>query len=138
MKTSRKIWIADLILIALIGVALAQEKPVQSLAAPKSANPQPKLVPAQEKAAFSSSGSTSDLRVVGYIEKRDRTITIKAGPKGPVYSVKTAEGKVLFENVSGEQLRAQAPELHEFIKNAVAGSDGKKKIKADARITAVN
>ena len=81
--------------------------------------------------------SNSNLRTVGYIEKRDRTITIKAGPKGPVYSVKTTDGKVLFENVSAEQLRAQAPELHEFLKSAVAGTDGKNVKngrKMDARI----
>ena len=124
MNTVWKIWVADFVLIGLIAAALAQEKPAQSSSPSK-------LASAQEKSA----ATTPDLRVVGYIEKRDRTITIKAGPKGPVYSVKTAEGKVLFENVSAEQLRAQAPELHEFIKGAMAaGSGGKKREKTDARM----
>ena len=58
--------------------------------------------------------------VIGYLEKRDRVITIKSGPQGPVYSVATKDGKALFENVSAEQLRALAPEIHELIKTGVA------------------
>ena len=61
------------------------------------------------------------LTVIGYLEKRDRVITIKSGPKGVVYTVTTKGGKILFENLSAQQLRAQAPELHDFIKNGVAG-----------------
>src|SRR5690349_5445463 len=49
----------------------------------------------------------SELPVIVYLEKRGQTIVVKAGPKGPVYSVKTAEGKTLCENLSLEQLRAQ-------------------------------
>ena len=59
--------------------------------------------------------------VIGYLEKRDRMITIKASPRGPVYSVATKEGKILHENLSAEQLKAQSPELHELIKTGVAG-----------------
>jgi hypothetical protein len=69
------------------------------------------------------------LTIIGYLEKRDRVITIKSGPKGPVYSVATKGGRVLFENLSADQLRAQAPELHEFIKTGVAG---------DARVRSVS
>jgi hypothetical protein len=75
--------------------------------------------------------AAADFPVVGYIEKRDRIITIKAGPKGPVYSVKTADGKLLFDNLSQEQLSAKAPELGEFLKTAVAGTPG---AKTDARL----
>jgi hypothetical protein len=72
----------------------------------------------------------SDFPIIGYIEKRGKTITIKAGPKGPLYSVKTSEGKVLFENLSAEQLRAKAPDLQEFFKTAVANDGGS----LDARV----
>ena len=58
--------------------------------------------------------------VIGYLEKRDRVITIKAGPHGPIYCVATKEGKVLHQNLSAEQLKAQAPELHDLIKSGVA------------------
>jgi hypothetical protein len=73
----------------------------------------------------------ADLPIIGYLEKQGKVITIKSGPKGTVYSAKTTEGKVLFENISAEQMRAQAPELHEFIKNAVAANSG-----SDARVRA--
>ncbi len=49
--------------------------------------------------------------MLGYIESRDRIITLKAGPNGTIYSCKTKDGKVLFENLSPEQLRAQSPEI---------------------------
>jgi len=102
------------------GFALSQEKPGRKES----------LAPARQiSTSATNAQKTSDFRVIGYIEKRDRTITIKSGPKGTVYSVKTPEGKVLFENLSAEQLRARAPELHEFIKTAVAGGN-----KIDARI----
>ena len=69
-----------------------------------------------------TTNATADFPIIGYIEKRDRTITIKSGPKETIYSVKSADGKVLCNNVTLEQLRAQSPELHEFVKTAVAGN----------------
>jgi hypothetical protein len=75
--------------------------------------------------------AAADFPVIGYLEKQGKVITIKSGPKGTVYSAKTTEGKVLFENISAEQMRAQAPELHEFIKSAVAANSG-----GDARLRA--
>jgi hypothetical protein len=72
--------------------------------------------------------------VIGYLEKRDRVITIKAGPRCPVYSVATKEGKVLLENLSAEQLKAQAPELHELIKTGVAGDARMRSSKIDASL----
>jgi hypothetical protein len=72
-----------------------------------------------------------DYPVIGCLEKCDRTITIKAGPKGPLYSIKTSGGKALCENLSKEQLSAQAPELGEYLKTAIAGVPG---VKSDARV----
>jgi len=89
--------------------------------------------PRNQPAPNPPASSQSSYPVIGHLEKADRTITIKAGPKGSLYSVKNAEGKVLFENVSAEQLRAKAPELHELIKTGVAGkTDASMRIKADA------
>ena len=128
---SRIIWVSAIV-FALTGVAIAQDKPPK----PASRNVVPQKASAPATAVSANSVTNSGLRVIGYIEKRGRTITIKAGPKGPVYSVKNAEGKVLFENLSAEQLRVQAPELHEFIKTAVAGSNsqGKKSTITDASL----
>ncbi len=63
---------------------------------------------------------TQQLAVIGYLEKRDQTVTIKSGPKGTVYSVATKDGKILHENLSVEQLKARAPELHDLVKTGVA------------------
>ena len=92
-----------------------------------------------EKRSAEQSGkqmaSAADERyaVIGYLEKRDRVITIKSGPRGPVYSVATKEGKILHENLSAEQLKAQAPELHELIKTGVAGDARMRGSRMDAR-----
>jgi len=71
--------------------------------------------------------------LIGFVETQQRIITIKAGSKGAIYSVKTSEGKVLCENASLEQLRAKAPDLHDFIKTAVAKSPKGGKLDASVR-----
>jgi hypothetical protein len=118
--------VGAVVLIMAAGLAMSQDKASQST--------QPKLTAPHEAQAAAPAGSlkaADNLPVIGYLEKRDRTITIKAGPKGPLYSVQTADGKVLCENLSADQLRAQAPELSEFLKTAVAGAASANK--ADAR-----
>ena len=119
MKMTQAFILGGIGFIAVAGLALSQEK--------SAAESRRKLAaPHDERTAVSAAKTraAADLPVICYIEKRDRTITVKAGPKGPVYSVKTADGKVLCEDLSQEQLRAQAPELGEFLKTAVAGAPG--------------
>ena len=70
------------------------------------------------------------LTVIGYLEKRDQVITIKSGPRGPVYSVTRKNGQILFENLTAEQLQAQAPEVLDFIKTGMAG-DARVRTRAD-------
>ena len=122
MRTNLKLLFSILGVVAIVGLASSQEKPKSK-------------PPAKEPAVATATNVTAstDFPVIGYIEKNDREITIKAGPKGTLYSVRTADGKVLLENVTTEQLRAQAPELQEFIKTAVAAQPGSK---ADARVRA--
>jgi hypothetical protein len=83
-----------------------------------------KAISPSQPSANSATNKTTlpDFPIIGYIEKRDRTITIKSGPKETIYSVKSADGKVLCNNLTLEQLRAQSPDLHEFVKTAVAGN----------------
>jgi len=64
--------------------------------------------------------SATDFPVIGYLEKRNCVITIKSSPNGTIYSIATKDGKMLHENVSREQLKAQAPELYEVIKTGLA------------------
>lgn len=68
--------------------------------------------------------------VIGYLEKRNCVITIKSSPHGTIYDVATKDGKVLHENVSAEQLKAQAPEIYEVIKTGNAND-------ASLRVSAV-
>jgi len=117
-----KFWLNLLLFAALAAVAGPDAKPTDAGAAPKRSDAA-RTVAAQPAA---------DFPVIGYIEKQGRVIAIKSGPKGTIYSVKTTDGKVLYENLSAEQLRAQAPELHEFIKTAVAASGAR----GDARLRA--
>jgi hypothetical protein len=124
MRTSSVI-LAVCAMAAGAGLGLSQDKTAQT----------PKPAPAVTNAAAGPATglkAASDYPVIGYLEKRDRTITIKGGPKGALYTVKTADGKVLCENVSAEQLRAQAPEISEFLKTAVAVESA---AKADARVS---
>jgi hypothetical protein len=126
MRTTQTVLLSGVVLVAVVGFALSKDKSAPGSRRKLSA-------PRDEQAAASAATPkmATNFPVIGYIEKRGRTITIKAGPTGPVYSVKTADGKVLCENLSKEQLSAQAPELGEFLKTAVAGTPG---AKSDARL----
>jgi|ERR1041384_5256126 hypothetical protein len=58
--------------------------------------------------------------VIGFLAGRDDVITIKAGPQGPLYSVTTKDGRVLYQDLSAEQLQAKAPDIFRIIKGSVA------------------
>jgi hypothetical protein len=130
MKINPKLLFACAILAVGTVSLLSQEKTPPTTPAEQA--PSPKI----STNAATNNAATPDFPIVGHIEKRDRTITIKAGPNETIYSVKSADGKVLCNNVTLEQLRSQSPELHEFVKTAVAGniSSG---ASADARIRMV-
>ena len=129
MKAKESLLFGCMIVIALAAYALADDKPAQKRQA------QPGTSQAKRPAAaVTKAVAASEFSVIGYLEKRGQTITIKAGPKGPLYSAKTTEGKTLFENLSAEQLRAQAPELHQFLTTAVASGSGKSGVVIDASV----
>jgi hypothetical protein len=130
MRNCQTLLVSGIILVAVAGLALSQDKaPPQStsikLTSPHEIQP---TAPAKVLKA------TPDYPVICHLEQRDRTITVKSGPKGPLYCVKTSSGKVLYENVSLEHLSAQAPAIGEFLKTSLAGAPG---AKADARIRPV-
>ena len=62
--------------------------------------------------------------VIGHLVHRDRIITVKSGGQGAVYSVHNKDGKMLFENLSAEQLKTKSPEIHDFIESSKAGYAG--------------
>src|SRR6266550_1239221 len=125
MNAKRLLLFGCMSLVALAVCALADDKPAQKK--------QAQLGTAHAKrSAVAVTTPAPDSPVICYLEKRGQTITIKAGPKGPVYSAKTTEGKTLFENLSVEELRAQAPEIHKLIRTAVAGDSGRPSVVIDA------
>ena len=133
MRTKQMLVVGAAALVTAAGLALSQDELFPQGSRPKLATPHETQAPAPGKAVKAA----ADYPVICYLEQRDRTITVKAGPKGPVYSVKSADGKVLYDNLSLEQLSAQAPNLGEFLKTAVAGAPGAKtdsrlRIKIDA------
>jgi hypothetical protein len=130
MKLNLKLFLACATLAVGTALLRSQERTLPSPPTKQATFPKP-----------SSNGNTnnaavSDFPIIGYIEKQDRTITIKSGPKETIYSVKSTDGKLLCNNLTLDQLRAQSPGLHEFVKTAVAGniSNGSS---ADARVRIV-
>ena len=112
-------------------ICLAKDK-ILLKATPKSA---PIVAPATETSAAKKSPEVNRLPVIGHLETRDKIVTIQSGPNGLLYLVKTKDGKVLHESLSEEQLKAQAPEIHELIKTSVAGTSGKDGVYMDGRVT---
>ena len=74
-------------------------------------------------AAYGTDQSADDMPVIGHLEKRGQVITIYAGEKGPLYTVKTKEGKIIAEKIDDTQLQARLPDLYRDLKSAVAGND---------------
>ena len=133
MRMNQALFVGGVVLVAAAGLALSQDKAPSQGASPKLTTPHE----AQPSAAAKVAKGSADYPVICYLERRDHTITVKAGPKGPVYCVKAASGKVLYDIVSLEQLSAQAPALGEFLKSSMAGATGAKayarvRIKIDA------
>ena len=128
MRTNLTLFLSGFVLVAVAGFGLSQDKSPAQSTRPKLTTPHETQTPVPAKRVKAS----ADYPVICYLEQRDRTITVKAGRKGPVYSVKTADGKVLYDNLPIEQLSAQAPKLGEFLKTAVAGVGV---TKADARVS---
>ena len=61
--------------------------------------------------------------VIGHLERRDKIITITKGPKGPLYTVKTKDGKIIAKKIDEKNLQAKYPDIYHQIKSGVAGND---------------
>jgi hypothetical protein len=129
MKTTRKLIFGALVLGSVVGLALSEDKPASQSHPKRTVSPK-----AQTPGPAVNAKAGTNFPVIGYLEGRSRIITIKAGLKGPIYSVKTVDGKILCENLSQEQLSARLPEAGEFLKTAVAGSGSKGGVYIDASL----
>ncbi|HYT60324.1 MAG TPA: hypothetical protein VEL06_09145 [Haliangiales bacterium] len=128
MKTNEMARICWVLSITTL-IGLAEDK-VPPKTTPKIAAA---AIPMGKKTDAKKTGDAPKLPVIGHLETRDRIITIQSGPAGLLYLVKTKDGKVLNRNLSEEQLKAQAPEIHELIKTSVAGVSNKDGSFLDAR-----
>ena len=72
----------------------------------------------------SATAENANFTVIGTMQSRDRIVTVKTGSAGIVYSIATLDGQRLYENISAEKLKAQAPALHDFIEGGLAGYAG--------------
>ncbi len=71
--------------------------------------------------------------VIGHIRTSSAQITIKNGPDGPLYEVRTADGKkVLARDLSDKKLQAFDKKLHELVNNAIAGKSSRPGVVIDA------
>ena len=68
---------------------------------------------------------SENVGVLGYLEFRDKMVTIRDGSEGPFYSVAAKDGKVLAQRLSMRQFQAQFPELYEKLKKATAANDAR-------------
>lgn len=55
------------------------------------------------------------------LQFRNYNITVSASPKGTLYTVKAADGKVIGNELTAKELQAQLPEVHRFVRDAFAG-----------------
>lgn len=60
------------------------------------------------------------LPVIVHVETRDVVITAMAGPEGPVYTVRTADGRTLGQQLSGRELQVRLPHIHRLLKTSYA------------------
>jgi hypothetical protein len=90
-------------LLVLAGCTSAARQPVAARPAPSST--------AQEQPEY-----PVIVRIVG----RAQTVTVSAGPECALYSVKSAEGKLLVSQATLDELRARHPEVFHWIQPMVA------------------
>jgi hypothetical protein len=61
--------------------------------------------------------------VIGHLRTKDKFITIRTGPNGPLYTVETKDGKILAVNLPAEKICAEFPELKYVLEQGIAVDD---------------
>jgi hypothetical protein len=69
--------------------------------------------------------STEKSNVIGYLQSRDKVVTIIRGEKGTIYTVKTKDGKTLAENLNEKDLETKYPVIFNQVKYGLAGNDAR-------------
>ncbi len=63
------------------------------------------------------------LPVIVHVQTRHEVLTALASPDGPVYTVRTRDGRMLGERLSEQELQAQLPHIHRFLKSSYADGE---------------
>jgi hypothetical protein len=63
--------------------------------------------------------------VIGHLKTKDKYITIRKGPDGPLYTVKSKDGKTLAMDLPAEKLYAEFPELKDVLERSIAIDDAR-------------
>ena len=70
--------------------------------------------------AAAASAQVPSYPVIVRLVGRQQTITATAGPNGPLYSARTADGHVIVSNASLDELRIHHPDLYNQLNPAMA------------------
>jgi hypothetical protein len=96
----------------------------------------PEAKPAVPPTQAKNSQPATTAPVITRLEFQGKTVTIKTGPRGPVYEVKSKDGKVLAQDLSEKELQARDPQLHKLIQTAIGSATLKDGRVIDARVNA--
>ena len=84
-----------------------------------------------------ASKDMSGYPVIGHLKTRDKIITIRTGPDGPLYTVETKDGEILAVNYSAEKLYAKFPELKNVLEQGIAVDDATNRFRNKADLTPI-
>ncbi len=117
---------------ALLRFYATSASPETGTAIPKLETPESK--PSSQPPNATVAPSPSPQPVITHLEFRDKLVTIKAGAHGPIYEVRSKDGRLLRENLTAKELQAREPGLYKLIQTAIGSAAPKDGSVMDARI----
>jgi hypothetical protein len=109
--------------LCVIAVGIGLVMPSSSFGqAEKKKNNQPVKPPLVEQNT-KQKATAEKSNVMGYLQSRDKIVTIITGPKGTVYTVKTKDGKTLAMDLNEKDLETKYPAIFHQVKYGLAGND---------------
>jgi hypothetical protein len=108
--------------ILAIGIALVTSNSLFSQTEKKENNQPAKSQSVEQN---NKQKSSTESNVIGYLQNRDKVVTIIRGSKGTEYTVKTKDGKTLAENLNEKDLETKYPVIFNQVKYGLAGNDAR-------------